>query len=174
MDDAVLEVGVSPKVGPVRGVVTVPVLVLVAGGRMQVKNRVDACSGALFDDCVQAREPLLLQRERCGVVLEMVVAEGDAQAVNAQRGEVAGVGLREEVCKETFEERIGGLGAQDPGQGPALLGLGAWVAGDEILHGHPAAQTQSAQQHGSTGVVDDLVSTDVERSCDAHEFPLGR
>jgi hypothetical protein len=165
---AVLEVRVRPEVRPVRGVVRVPVLVLVPGHGVQVEDRVDAARRADLHDAVQAREALLLQDERRGVVLEVVVAERHAQGVDPEPGEVVGVGLGEEVGEEGVEERVGRLRAHRPAQGAAQLSLGRRVAGDEVLHRHPATEPEPAQQDCRAGAVDEPVTVHPDRPVSVH------
>jgi hypothetical protein len=62
--DALLEVRVLPEGREVRRVVGVPVLVLAAGGRVEVDHAVDALLGAQADRLVEAGEALLDQLER--------------------------------------------------------------------------------------------------------------
>ena len=75
--DPVLEVPVLPEGGDVGGVVGVPVMVLGAGQGVQVDDRVDAVSGERVDGPVEVAEAVGLDLERSGVVLEVLVADGD-------------------------------------------------------------------------------------------------
>ncbi|OFA52354.1 hypothetical protein BEN35_11855 [Streptomyces fradiae] len=66
----VLEVAVGPERGAVGGVVTVPVVILRAGQRVQVDDGVEAVPREEGDDPVQGGEPVLLPLHRPVVVLE--------------------------------------------------------------------------------------------------------
>ena len=103
-DRAILEMLVLPEERLVRRVVGVPIHVLIARQRMQVDDRVDAVRRAQVDGPIQVLEPLLLDDERRHVVFEVAVVDRDADQVQPQRLDEAGVVLGEEVGEEAVEE----------------------------------------------------------------------
>ena len=82
-DGAVLEVPVVPEGGVAGRVVGMPVWVLAAWGGVHVEDGVDAVVGAEGDDAVEVLEAGGLEDARVHVVFEVVVVEGDAEAVEA-------------------------------------------------------------------------------------------
>ena len=148
VDDAVLEVPVLPEGRDVRRVVGVPVLVLRARQRVQVDDRVDAVGGQQVDHAVEVAEAVRLDLERRRVVLEVLVADGDPDEVEAGLGQERRVRLVEEAGEQALEERGRPVGADDLRHlGPHQRLVGR-VAGDEVLHVQPAAQADPAQQQG--------------------------
>ncbi len=150
VDHAVLELPLRPEVRPLRGVVAVPVLILGAGHRVQIEDRVDAVARARVDHGVEQPEALLADLERCVVALEVPVVERDPNRVQAQIVQEGGIPIGEEHREEPIEEPLVALIAEHAAQRPALLRLGAGIPGDEVLHVHPAAEAESAR--GSDGV----------------------
>jgi hypothetical protein len=146
--DAVLELALAPEVRPLRRVVTVPVLVLCPGNRMQIEDRVDPVSCTRVDDGVEQPEALLLDHERRVVIFEMPIVERNAERVHADAREERGILVGEEGGQETVEEPRVPLFAENTTEGPALLRFGAGVPRDEVLHVHPPPESETAQHDG--------------------------
>ena len=144
--DPVLEVAVLPERGDVGGVVGVPVLVLGAGQGVQVDDRVDAVPAERLDGPVEVTEPVALDLERPGVVLEMLVAHGDPGQVEPGLLEERRVRLAEELGEQAVEEPVRPVVADHLADLPPHQRLVGGVPGDEVLHVEPAAEAHPAQQ----------------------------
>jgi hypothetical protein len=151
------------------------VLVLPPGQGVQVDDRVQAVAGQGVDHPVEPGEAGLLQLKRRGVVLEVAVVDRDAYAVEPDFGEQRGVGVGEEAVEELGEERLVRLLPHGLAHQPTDAGLGAGVAGDEVLHVHPAAQPEADQPDGGARLVDDPVAVDAQpRQGRAHQDSFSR
>jgi hypothetical protein len=64
--------------------------------------------------------------------------------------------------EQRVEEALGPVGAEDLGDAGAHLALGRGIAGDEVLHVHPAAEPDAAQLHARAVVVGDGIAPDLE------------
>ncbi len=159
--DAVLEMTVSPERRPLCRVVTVPVLILGTWSSMKVEDGEDALIGAGLDHPIEKLEPLLLDDHRRIVVLEMPVVEGDTERVDAQSREERRVLVGEEHVQKSREESLVALVSEHTTHCPTMLGLRACVAGDEVLHVHPAAESEPVQGQRAVGT-DDAIPIDVE------------
>ena len=168
--DPVLEVRVAPELGHVRGVVGVPVLVLGARHRVQVDHAVDAMGGAHVDRARQPLEALLEQLEGPRVALEVAVVDRQPQAVDPQLGEQPRVGLVEEAVEQPVEEAVGPLRADHAGHRGPHRGLVGRIAGDEVLHVHPAAEPGAAQEHARAIGVDDRIAPYAQHSASSRNF----
>ena len=92
----------NPEVGDMRSGVRVPAAVLPAGRGVHIEDGVDAVLRAGGDDAVEVREALGLEHARVEVVLEVAVADRDADAVQAERFEERRVGLGEKVLEKLW------------------------------------------------------------------------
>nr|WP_234314546.1 hypothetical protein [Streptomyces sp. NRRL F-5135] len=135
----------APEEREVGGVVGVPLVVLGAGQGVQVDDGVDAVPCAQIDHSVELCEALLADLERAGVVLEVAVVDRQAQAVDVLGGEQRGVGLVEEGRQEPVEEQAVAAVTDHLPYGGTHRGLIARIAGDEVLHVHPAAEADAAE-----------------------------
>src|SRR5690606_34936977 len=107
--------------------------------------------------------PRWVDLERADVVLEVAVVERYAQRVEPEGGEVRGVLVREEDVEQPVEERVVRVAAHGPQHRAAHLGLRRRVAGDEVLHVHPAPEAEPSEEHRPVGP-DDRRAVDGERS----------
>ena len=148
VDDPILELPLRPEVRPLGRIVAVPMLVLSAGHRVQIQDRVDAVPGAGIHHAVEPADTLLPDLERRIVVLEVPVVERNPDRIYPEVTEEGRVPVGEEHREESVEEPLVALVAERPAQRAALLGLRPRIAGDEVLHVHPAAQTEAPQRHG--------------------------
>lgn len=139
-------------------------LVLAAGHRVQVDHAVDAVLGAQAHDAVEALEALLAQLERALVALEVAVVDGDPHAVDAEVGEQPRVAVLEEAREQAIEEARGALGPEHCGDRGAHLALRRRIASDEVLHVHPAAESDAAQHHAGALAIDDRLPVDAQRA----------
>ncbi len=147
---AVLEVPVLPERRHVGGVVGVPVLVLRARQRVQVNHAVDPVLRQQADDAVEVAEAVLDDLHRPVVGLEVPVVHRDSHAVDAHAREQGGVLGAEEGGQQPVEEQLLPLLAQHAPHGVAHGRLVGRVAGDEVLHVHPAAEAHPPQPHGAS------------------------
>ena len=120
-------------------------LVLGTRNGVQVEDRVYAMASTGIHNTVEEPEALLADLERCVIVLEVPVVERDPHGVQAEALEESGVLVREEGCHEPVEESVAALVAEHATQRAALLRFGSGVAGDEVLHVHPAAEPETAK-----------------------------
>ncbi len=167
VDDAILELPLRPEVRPLRRVIAVPVLVLRAGDRVQVEDRVDAVPRAYVHDGVQKSEALLADLERCIIALEVAVVERDPHGVQAEALQERRIAIGEEHREEPVEEACVPLVAEDAAQRPTHLRLGSGVPGDEVLHVHPAAEAEAAQ-HDRIRTVQDAGTVHLQQMGHAH------
>ena len=133
------------------------------GHRVQVDHAVDAVLGAQAHDAVEALEALLAQLERTLVALEVAVVDGDPHAVDAEVGEQPRVALLEEAREQAIEEARRALGPEHRRDGGPHLALRRRIAGDEVLHVHPAAESDAAQNDAAALAVDDRLAVDAQR-----------
>ena len=99
---SVLEVLVDPKVGDMHPCVGVPATVLAARRGVHVENGVNAVLRAGSNGTVEVAEAVGFEHARVQVVIEMAVADRDADAVQAERFEERRVGLCEEVLEKLW------------------------------------------------------------------------
>ena len=126
-DKAVLEIFVDPKVGDVGASIRMPAAVLTAGSGVHVENGIYPMLCACRDDAVEVAEPLGLQHARVKIVLEMAVADRDADTVQAERLEERGIWLGKEVFEELWER-------ENMGESPKILGC--WLSSGYSQRGH--------------------------------------
>ena len=143
-----------PEVADVRRVVRMPVLVLRAGQRVQVDDGVQAVARARVDHPVELVEPALDQLERTRVALEVPVVDRDAHAVHPGVGEELRVGVAEEHGEQSVEERVVEILSEHRQHVMAHERLVRGIAGDEVLHVHPAAEADAPQPHLVTVAVE--------------------
>jgi hypothetical protein len=164
--DAILEVRVLPEGGDVGRVVGVPVLVLAAGHGVQVDDAVDAVLGAQSHDRVEALEARLEQLERTVIALEVAVVHRDPHAVDAEAGEETRVAVLEEARQHAVEEASSAQRSEHRGHGGPHLALRGRIAGDEVLHVHPAAEAHAPQHDARALGIDDPVAVDAQQAWD--------
>ena len=161
---------------PVGGIVAVPVLVLRAGKSMQVEDGVDAGAARTRRSRVSSRRnPASFDVEGPHVVLEMPVVHRDADVVHAERGEEARVVLGEERIHEA--RRRTARSARGPSalqQRLARRDFRRRIAGEEVLHVHPAADIVAAELDGASGPVGQTVAGDGEQALRIHGSPCGK
>ena len=131
-------------------------LVLAAGDRVQVDHAVDAVLGAHADRAVETLEARLPR--------EVAVVDRQPDAVDAQLGEQRGVLVGEEAVEQRVEEPLRPIRTQDTGYGGPHRALVGGIAGDEVLHVHPAAEPYPAQLDARAVGVDDAVAVDPKSS----------
>ncbi len=164
---------VLPEERAVRRVVAVPALVLAAGQRVEIDDRVEPVSRAALDRPIEQPESVFPQLEGTQVVLEVSIAHRQPDDVEPQRGDERRVLVAEEHVEEAVEEALRSLLAQRPAQGRTLQGLGGGEAGDEVFHVHPAPQADATQHHGATGARHDLAAAGLEQDVMVHAADAG-
>lgn len=87
-----------------------------------------------INNLVKMLKPFFPQDPRVHVVLEMMVVEGDPQAIQSLTRQELGICFREEVIKKFFKEKFILLWAESLAHGGAMLRFAARVAGDEVFH----------------------------------------
>ena len=117
-----------------------PALVLRAGQRVEVDDRVEPVARGALDRTIEEREAFLAQLERTHVVLEVVVVHRQPHEVHAERCQKCGVGVRVEHVEEPVEETRVRLVAERAAKRVAVERLRRREPGDEVLHVHPAAE----------------------------------
>jgi hypothetical protein len=148
-----------------------PRLVLVAGQRVQVDDRVEAFVGTQLHGPVEVSEALLADRGGCIVVLEMPVVDRDADRVHAQAAQERRIVPLEEDLEEALEEGFREAIAEDRADGGPVVLLARGIAGDEVLHVQPAAQADAAQSDGRPDRVHDRRSEDPKWWESLHHVP---
>lgn len=131
---AVLKVFEIPKQRLVDARVRVPALVLTAGESVHVDDGVETLGSACVDDTVDKGKALGPNHGRVEVVDEVAVVDGDANTVEAERLEKAGILASEEVLEEAVKEEIVLFLSEDLQHGLPHLMLVAGISGDEVLH----------------------------------------
>jgi hypothetical protein len=154
----VLEVRVVPEHRAVGVVVRMPVMVLRARQRVQVDHAHQAVPGAGVDHPVQLPEALTDELERPSVALEVPVVDGDAHAVHAEPGQQLRVLVTEERREQAVEEQLVPVAAENLADRAAHEGLVRRVAGDEVLHVHPATQAHAPQPDRDAVPVDEAIA----------------
>jgi hypothetical protein len=140
------------------------VLVLAAGHGVQVDDAVDAVLGAQSHDRVEALEARLEQLEGTVIALEVAVVHRDPHAVDAEAGEETRVAVLEEARQHAVEEASGAQRSEHRGHGGPHLALRGRIAGDEVLHVHPAAEAHAAQHDARALGIDDPVAVDAQQA----------
>jgi hypothetical protein len=113
---------------------------------MKIEDGEDPVPGAGLDDTVEQAESLVSHHEGRAVVLEVAVAEGDPERVEPQASQEGSIVVGEEDLEEPIEERLVGGIPHRPSQRAPMLRFGCGIPGDEVLHVHPAAQPEPAEQ----------------------------
>src|SRR5690606_41758744 len=131
---------------------------LLARARVQVDGGVDPVPGEMADRAVKPPETLLAEPVGLGVREEVSIVDRDTHAVHAERGDVLGVFLGEEDLEEAVEECVVHVPAEHLSHCPTMHVLSAGVSGDEILHVHPAAETESCEPDRLAVTIDEAGS----------------
>ena len=108
-------------------VVGVPTTVLTSRCGMHVQNGINTVFGACGNGAVEMLEALRLENAWLHVVLEMAVADRDADTVQAERLEERGIWLGKEVFEELWER-------ENMGESPKILGC--WLSSGYSQRGH--------------------------------------
>src|SRR5215212_11192857 len=145
-----------PECCDVCGVVGVPVLVLRAGQGVQVDDRVDALAAECINGAVEVAEAVGLDLERSRVVLEVLVSDGDSRKIQPGIAEEHCVPLIEEPGEEPLEEALGPVITDRSPYLPPHQRLVRRVAGDEVLHVEPAAETDPTKPQRPTVGAEEL------------------
>jgi len=139
------------------------VLVLAARHRVQVEHAVQAGVPARPHRTVQPLETFREQLERCRVAFEVLLVDRQPHARHAQRRQQPRVLHIEERVQQAVEEPLRPLVAQHTGDGLPHRALVGGIAGDEVLHVHPAADPDAAQQHPRPARVDHGTAFDAQK-----------
>src|SRR5689334_1049739 len=149
-----------------------PVMVLRPRQRVQVDHGHQAVPGAGVDHAVQLAEAVVDELERAGVVLEVPVVDRNADAVHAQPGQKLRVVLAEERREQAVEEQLVPVPAENLADGAAHQRLVRRVAGDEVLHVHPAAETDAPQPDRYAVPVDEAITFGAQETVPGSHNPL--
>src|SRR6185437_14669215 len=110
--------------------------------------------------------------ERAGVVLEVPVVDRNADAVHAQPGQQLRVILAEERGEQAVEEQLVPVLAENRADGAAHQRLIRRVAGDEVLHVHPAAEAGTPQPDRHAVPVDEAIALGTQETVPGSHNPL--
>ena len=175
-DHSILEIFVIPESGVIGEIIAVPVAILSSRQAMQVQDGVDAVLGTLslhrqHDSCSpsspQPQRKLIThtlhhpihpppttppQLPGPHILFKNLIPNRHPQTIQAQSFlEPDRILVRPEILVELFEEEVVVFLAESFEQGVAVLGLGAGVAGYEILHVEVAAESGAAEEDWGRG-----------------------
>jgi len=98
------------------------------------------------------------------------VVDGQPHAGDAELGEELRVLVGEEAVEQAVEEPGRPVGPQHAGDGLAHRRLAARIAGDEVLHVHPAAEPHTTQVHACAVGVDYRITLDSQHRLSFETF----